>query len=262
MRETLSLPDAGFKVIDAFIHLPLGGKVVPCPYHMNVRKERVGLRVLVGKGDPMEIIQEVKIWSKIKDFDLNKATISQIREFMIDRSIGIDCSGFIVHVLGYVISKFLKKKLAKILVYEKSDLLSILRRKLRPIENIGANTLTNLKNCDPITDMNKMLPGDFIRSKGKLKNSHHILLITKVIKQDGFVIEVEYVHSSKNYEEENGVKFGRIQITDLSKPLEKQNWLEIKRGKNYTYEGYINELQDNGIRRLKRVTIPHIITVD
>jgi hypothetical protein len=109
--------------------------------------------------------------------------------------------------------------------------------------------------------MNKILPGDFIRAKGKVKNSHHILLITKVIKHDGFVIEVEYVHSSKNYEEENGVKFGRIQIIDLSKPLEKQNWLEIKRGKNYTYEGYVNGLQDNGIRRLKKITIPYIVNV-
>jgi hypothetical protein len=113
MRETLSLPTAVFELIDAYMNLPLGGKAVPCPYHMNVRKERVGLRVLVGKGDPKEIVQEVKIWSKIKDFDLDKATNSQIREFMIDRSIGIDCSGFIVHIMGYVSTKYLKKKLPK-----------------------------------------------------------------------------------------------------------------------------------------------------
>jgi hypothetical protein len=261
MRETLSLPEAAFEIIDSYLHLPLGGKVVPCPYHMNIRKERVGLRVLVGKGNPTEIIQEVKIWSKIKDFDLDKATISQIREFMIDRSIGVDCSGFIVHVMGYVITKFLKKKLANILRYKRNDLLSILRRKLRPVENIGADTLTDLENCNVVSDMNKILPGDFVRLKGKVKNSHHILLITRVIKQDGFVIEVEYVHSSLHYEEENGVKFGRIQILDLSQPLEKQNWLEIKRGKNYTYEGYTTDLQDNGIRRLKKIKIPHIVTV-
>ena len=121
--------------------------------------------------------------------------------------------------------------------------------------------MTNLENCNPITDMNKILPGDFIRSKGKVKNSHHILLITRVIKQDGFIIEVEYVHSSKHYEDENGVKFGRIQITDLSKPLEKQNWLEIRRGKNYSYEGYITDLQDNGVRRLKKLSIPNIVSV-
>jgi len=261
MREIISLPNAAFDTISAYMNLPLGGKTVTCPYHMNVRKERVGLRVLVGKGDPMEIIQEVKIWSKIKDFDLDKATNSQIREFMIDRSIGIDCSGFVVHVIGYVITKFLKKKLAMVLVYKNNGFLSTLRRMLRPVENIGANTLTSLENCNPITDMSKILPGDFIRSKGKVKNSHHILLITRVIKQDGFIIEVEYVHSSKHYEDENGVKFGRIQITDLSKPLEKQNWLEIKRGKNYSYEGYINNLQDNGIRRLKKLAIPNIVTV-
>jgi hypothetical protein len=261
MREILCLPDAAFGVINAYMNLPLGGKAVPCPYHMNVIKERVGLRVLVGKGDPSEIVQEVKVWSKIKDFDLEKATISQIREFMIERSIGIDCSGFVVHVLGYVIKKFLNKRLANILKYENNDILCLIKRKLRPVENIGANTLTSLENCEPITDMNKILPGDFVRLKGKVTNSHHILLITRVIKHDGFVVEVEYAHSSKYYEDENGVKFGRIQITNLDKPMEKQNWLEIKRGKNYTYEGYIKDIQDNGIRRLKRITLPHIVNV-
>lgn len=262
MREILSLPKAAFDMIDAYMNLPLGGKAVTCPYHMNIRKERVGLRVLVGKGDPHEIVQEVKIWSKIKDFDMEKATVQQIREFMIDRSIGIDCSGFVVHVMGYVTKKYLNKKLASLLVYKKNDLLNILRRQFRSVENIGANTLTSLENCEKIDDLSKVLPGDFIRSKGKAKNSHHILLITRVIKHDGFVVEFEYVHSSRHYEEENGIKFGKIQILHLSQPLEKQNWLEVKRGRNYSYEGYINNVEDNGIRRLKKVKIPYDTVVE
>ena len=259
MKQILSLPHPAQRVIEEFLNLPLGGKVIPCPYHINIRRERVGLRVLVGKGDPGEIVKEVKVWAKLKDFDLDKATVSQIRKFMIDRSIGIDCSGLIVHTVGYLLKESGKNKLISYLKFSKNDLLSILRRILRPVENISANTLSNFDNCDPITDMNKIQPGDFIRSKGKMSNSHHIHLITRVFKEDGFVTELEYVHASKHYDEDNGIKFGRIQITNMSQPLEKQNWLEVKNGRNYSYEGYLQNITDNGIRRLKRVEVPFIV---
>jgi len=256
MRQILTLPQSAQKVIEEYLHLPLGGKDVPCPYLINIRKERVGLRVLVGKGNPGEIVKEVKIWAKLKDFDLDKATINQIKEFMIARSIGVDCSGFIVHILEYILKLSNKKKLFSYLVFPEKNLLAILRRTLRPVENINANTLTTLENCEPITDLNKIQPGDFIRSKGRTKNSHHIQIITRVFKEDGFVTEIEYVHSSRHYEEDNGVKYGRIQIIDLNAPLEKQNWLEVKSGRNYSFDGYLQDVADNGIRRLKRVNIP------
>jgi hypothetical protein len=215
------------------------------------------LRVLVGKGNPGEIIKEVLIWAKLKDFDLNNATISQIRLFMLNRSIGVDCSGFVVHVLGFILKNSRKKKLIQYMVFPKNGPMNIIRRTLRPVENISANVLTGIENCDPIKDLNKIQPGDLIRSKGKVKNSHHIHIITRVFKEDGFITEIEYAHSTRHYEEDNGVRLGRIQITDLSQPLEKQNWLEIKRGRNYSFEGYMMDLADNGIRRLKRVNIPY-----
>lgn len=40
------------------------------------------LRTLVGKGNPNEIEDEVKIWAQIMKFDLNNSSESQIREFM------------------------------------------------------------------------------------------------------------------------------------------------------------------------------------
>lgn len=256
MIQIFTLPHSANKVIEEYLNLSLGGKDVPCPYLLNTRKERVGLRVLVGKGNPGEIIKEVLVWAKLKDFDLKKATIAQIREFMITRSIGVDCSGFVSHVLGYVLKMSHKKKLIDYLVFPNNNLLDKLRRVLRPVENIGANNLTSLENCEKITDLNLIQPGDLIRSKGKIRNSHHIQIITKVFREDGFLVELEYAHSSMHYDDANGVKFGRIQITDLRAPLEKQNWLEVKKGRNYSYEGFMKELEDNGVRRLKRVNIP------
>jgi len=257
MKQIFSLPPSAFKVIEEFQNLSIGKKVVTCPYHINVRKDRVGLRVLVGKGDPGEIEKEVRIWAKLKDLDLNLATVKQIREFMIDRSIGIDCSGFVVHVLGYVLKCSRKRKIVNYLEFPDNSIVAKIRRLLRPVENIGANNLTSLDNCEKIKDLNKVQPGDLIRSKGRIKNSHHVQLITKVFKEDGFVSEIEYAHSSRGYDDENGVRFGRIQVTDLGAGLEKQNWLEIKNGRNYSYDDYLKDIEDNGIRRLLRVKIPY-----
>lgn len=255
MKQIQIMPKTAQQMVYEYQHLPLGGKSVVCPYHINIRKERVGLRVLVGKGDPGEIVKEVKVWAKLKDFDLYKADEKQIRDFMIERSIGIDCSGFVTHVLGYWIKSEHRRRLWELVEYKNNDILSRIRRFFRPIENLGANTLTNLINCDTITNVNDIQPGDLIRSKGKVKNSHHVSLISKVTKVNGKTTEIEYVHSQRYYGDQNGVKFGLIKITDLKKPLHKQEWLEVLDGVNYTLNGYLNQLEDNGVRRLKRVRI-------
>jgi hypothetical protein len=255
MKETYKLPQVAEQVINEYLNLPIGGKYVKCPYHINIQKERVGLRVLVGKGDPGEIVKEVKVWAKLKDLDLYKANEEQIRKFMIDRSIGIDCSGFVVHVLGYWLKIQNGKRLWREVTYPKNDLMSKLRRLLRPIENLSANTLTSLENCESINDLNEIRPGDLLRSKGRVKNSHHISLISKVTLIDGKMQEIEYVHSQRYYDDDNGVRYGTIRIKNLKLPLEKQEWLEVKNGRNWTLEGYLKELDDNGIRRLKKIKL-------
>lgn len=259
MKETLILPREVEQVIHEYTHLPIGSKEVICPYHINVRKERVGLRVLVGKGDPGEIVKEVKVWAKLKDFDLEKASSDQIRKFMIDRSIGIDCSGFVVHAIGYWLKTTRRKHLQDYIKFRKNDPLNLLRRLLRPVENMGANMLTGEDNCDKITDLNQVLPGDFIRSKGRIKNSHHIMLVRRVTKESGKVTEIEYVHSSRFYDNNNGIRFGVIKITDLKAPLEKQEWLEVMNGHCHTLEGFMNQVEDNGVRRLKKVQVKYEI---
>lgn len=261
-KEVLILPRLAELVIHEYTHLPIAGKEVVCPYYINKFKERAGLRVLVGKGDPGEIVKEVKVWAKLKDFNLAKATEDQIRDFMMDRSIGIDCSGFVVHIIGYWIKSVKRKRLQDYLVFPKNDIINRLRRLLRPVENMGANMLTSSDNCRKINNLNSVLPGDFIRSKGKIKNAHHIMLVRRVTKIDGVVKEIEYVHSSRYYEDQNGVRFGLIKVIDPSKSLAEQQWTEKLKGKNYTYETFMNQVEDNGIRRLKRVKINHEVIVN
>src|SRR5690606_24929948 len=121
----------------------------------------------------------------------------------------------------------------------------------RPVENLGANTITSDVNSFPI-DINEVKPGDVIRSKWKKVGTHHIQLISKVEIEDGKVRLIEYTHSTPYYGEGSGVRVGQIRIIDPSKPLYDQEWLEKdEHGVNFSYEGFMTQVEDNGLRRLK-----------
>lgn len=249
------LPSSAYKVIDEYLNLPLGGKKVNCPYYINPKTQRAGLRVLVGKGDPGEIAREMNVIAQLKSVDLSILNKDEIRLFMQDSHVGIDCSGFITHILNYWLKNQGDRPLISYIKFENNDIFNKLKRKLRPVEQLGAKLLTNLENCREISELNNIRPGDFLRSKGLRKNSHHIILISEVTLEDGKVTELEYVHSIKGYNAENGVRFGKILITDNKRKLEDQVWTEVQDSRNWTYEGYTSNLEDNGIRRLKRINL-------
>ena len=99
MEKQISLPNGTKEIIKSYFELPLGGKKVKCPYFMNLKGERAGLRVMIGKGTVEEIVHEVMVWAQLKGVGLNKMSTEEIRSFMIKKGIGIDCSGFAVYVL-------------------------------------------------------------------------------------------------------------------------------------------------------------------
>ncbi len=240
------------KVINNYFNLDLGGKKVACPYFISKRIERGGLRVMVGKGSPEEIVHEVKVWAKLKGVVLEEMSERQIREFMVERNIGIDCSGFVAHVLDSYLQVLFGKRLSKILKYPDNSLFAKIRRTLRPIENIGADNLTSLLNCIKINDLGKIMPGDLIRAKGPVKNAHHVALITDIYKDDkGNVEKFAYVHSHRYYEKDHGVRKGIVIITDIKKPLKDQEWHDHINGRNYMLEDLLVDYKDNGIRRLR-----------
>lgn len=255
MQIIYTLPESAQKVIKEYRELPLGKHKVVCPYIINPKTQRAGLRVLIGKGDPGEIARETQVVSQVKGVDLNKMTTAEIRKFMQDRRIGIDCSGFIVHIVNFWLKKQGKQALVNYLVFPENSFYHRLKRLLRPVEQIGAQLMTNLDNCEEITDLNQVRPGDFIRSKGIRKNAHHISLVSKVVTEDNKVKEIEYIHSQRYYEDDNGIRTGTIKTKSLKKPLIEQEWTEELDGRNWTKEGYENQIEDNGIRRLKRVSL-------
>lgn len=253
------LPEAGINTINDYESIEVGNKKVVAPYYMNKRKLKGGLRVMIGKGSPDEIEREVMVLAQVKGFDIDKAEPSEVRKFMQDRDIGIDCSGFVVHVLNAILKDKKMGSIDAYLQYNQNGIVSRLRRLLRPVENTGANVLTGINNCNEIKDINQVRPGNLIRSKGKVKNSHHVILIDSVTLRNNEVSEITYAQSNENYGENNGVRRGIIKITDPAKPIWEQDWHDQdQNGGNPTLEGVLIEKEDNGIRALKRVSIPFV----
>lgn len=248
MKETIPLEMQ--KQIDRYFNLDIGGKKIAAPYFRNSKMQTASLKVMAGKGDPDEIELETTIWAKVKGFDLFAATPDEIRKFMLKMHIGIECSGFVSNVLDKYLFSTRKKHLINYLQFTDQSFRARLRRFLRPIENINANTLTSELNCKKITNLNDIRPGDLIRSKGKQSNSHHVGLITDVDKEDGVIIRFGYVNSNENYEDENGVRYGEVVITNPNGELKDQQWNDIMNGRNYFLEGLMVDYEDNGIRRL------------
>jgi hypothetical protein len=249
--KILKLNPKAEEIIQKYLNLNLGGKQINTPYYMNLKKSK-DLRAMVGKGTPEEIELETKIWAKLKNVNLTDLNTEQIREFLISRDIGIDCSGFIVHVLNAWYKAETGKNMWKKLEPMNTSIFGKIAYKLKPVEKLGAEILTNKINSREV-NLIDVAPGDVIRSKWKRKNSHHIMLIYKVTTDDNNnPIELEYVNSTEQYGNQNGVRFGKIIINNLNLPLEKQDWIDNDENNvNHTLEGYLVQLEDNGIRRLK-----------
>lgn len=240
--------------INEYTHLKLGNSEVVTPYFIN-DKRRKDLRAMVGKGTPEEIIMEARIWEKLKGVHLDQMDAESIKQFLTDRGLGIDCSGFIVHILDAYYTKAKRKHLWQYLRLSESGFASTLRYKLRPVEQLGAGTITNLNNCFEV-DINEIEVMDLIRSKSIKLNGEHIMIVTSVTKnENNNVTEIEYTHSTPHYGKLNGVKTGKIKVIDVSKPLEDQQWLEVdENGVCHTLEGYKKDVYDNGLRRLKSLS--------
>ena len=251
------LSPAAEQKIDEFFNLPFDDlKGVRCPYFNNARINRRGqLRGLIGRGSPKEIVEEAKILSIQYHKDIfdhtghchlggenETATVTEcIRRFLIDNNLGIDCAGFVSHVLINHFKETNNFNLARHFNFENKNFFRRLINHLRPIENMSVLTYSQDSNTILIangtqnTDWQKIMPADLIimMETGPKLNRNHILLITD---NDGQTIR--YVHSrawSSEGQYGHGITRGEIIINNPTKNLLEQQWLE----KNQT--GIANE---------------------
>jgi hypothetical protein len=242
--NTKLLSEKALTVIDQYLHFKIGGATISIPYYNNRHKQtRAALRALIGKGSPRDIHDEVEI-ILVKEGGAG-AISGNIKEFLVDHDIGIDCSGFAYYVLSAEslargkgsLDRHLKFPLAKSLIRK-------FLAKIRPAENISVATLAHDKNSY-IVPMKEVQPGDMITMMSPDVNSgvisagrDHILVISQVEYQNFIPTTIHYVHSvawPTDGEYGHGVRVGQIDILDPEKSILEQNWSEkdaLERGKN------------------------------
>ncbi len=208
-----------YQAYDQFL-LSLGGKKVPTPYRRNeIGSFQKLAPEFQGKSSPEVLINSTQKMAKIKNFDLNKASVEEIRRFMRKNKIGIDCSGFAYRMLNFLVQKVKGKSLEAF--------------GLPHVGRTNVAKLTSNEFTKPVKNIRDTQVGDII------KIDAHCMIIVEKTSQ-----EIIYAHSSG---ESNpvGVHLGQIKIIDPQKSLQDQVWLEKFKSMQY------NEKNGDSIKRLK-----------
>jgi hypothetical protein len=180
-RPAAKLEGKARAMIDAYLALPVGAKP-SCPYFNNRRhKVRGSLRVVKGKGTPEEIAEETTIDAKLCRIDLSSLSTDRLKEFIVSRKLGVDCSGFAYHVLNALCQEKTGRSVQGFVATLRTGFIGRLAAKLRPAENIGVATFRDDRNSREVALADAM-PGDFIAmiGTGADKQYNHMVVITGV----------------------------------------------------------------------------------
>lgn len=243
-----SLSPQALEVIQKYFQLPFPGKQISCPYFNNRRARlRGGLRAMIGKGSPEDIVEEATIFSLREKVDLNKLNNEELKKFLINHNLGIDCSGLVYHILDAEMQARGKGSLHKVLKrpWFKNPLRKFLV-KLRPIENTGVGTFHHEVNSFEIK-LSEIQPGDMIiiMGAGLKQDYNHVLLVESVNSELG---TLNYIHSFQyptDGQYNHGVRQESITITDTNKNLLEQTWSEPQ------MQEYAKKAKEFVIKRLK-----------
>ncbi len=244
----LTLTKKAQRVVDSFLNLPFTEKQINCPYFNNRRSAvKSGLKVVTGKGSPEEIVEEANILSIRERKDVKKMSNDQLKKFLVDHNLGIDCSGFAYQLLDAQAKQKKNKRLAFIIYFPnvKNPIRRLIAR-LRPIENTRVRTLAHEKNSH-VVKLNLTQPADMLISLGfgPKKDRDHIAIVEKVESHDGIPQTIHYVHSfqwSADGQYKHGVRRGKIKVSNPRSLLTDQTWIEqdVSGQKNETFLRFKN----------------------
>lgn len=245
------------EVINGYLNLSIGGKNVRCPYFNNRRAgTRAGLRVLIGKGNPEEILEEAKLFMIREKVSADHMSKEQISEYLISHGLGVDCSAFAYYILDAESkSRGLGKLSSHISWKGRPGIIRRLISRLRPAENLGVRTLANNFNSFEVP-LNDIQPGDIITVlyNDTEITTDHVFIIDKTIRNSAGILDyISFVHSiawPKEGTTNHGVRRGTITITNHTNPLSMQRFEEAERTAD-EYIHYLNRVKNSlSIRRL------------
>lgn len=239
MLRTLS-PET-LAIINSYLHLPFPDKDISCPYFNNRHsKVHAGLRVLIGKGTPQEIVDEATLFAFRQKVDFKKLSDEELKKFLVDHNLGIDCSGLVYSILDTEFKSQKKGSLKKYLKFPTKNFLRKFIIRLRTIENTGVQTFADDKNSNVIS-LKDVQPGDFIIFLNTMEKGFHHIVMIQAVEYDNTTPKILFythsLHWQKDGKYAHGVRQGSIEITDIHASLLEQRWIEMgKQGEeNETY---------------------------
>ena len=231
--ETRQLSKPAMDIIEGYIHFKIGEAICSVPYFNNKSaKKRASFRTYIGKGSPDDIHDEIETLLIKNHLKKDGLSNQDLKKFLIDNKIGIECSGFVYHVLeAESVARNLGHLNKKIFFINCKGIIGKLRCSIRPIENCGVETFASNENSR-IIELQNVAPGDFITmttSDSDNKDRNHILVIHEVQKENGQIAKIKYSHSIA-YPEDGiygtGIRQGVIEIDNIDLPITNAKWTE------------------------------------
>lgn len=245
--NTKLVSENALTVIDQYLNFRIGNANCPIPYFNNRNLGLKGqMRARVGKGSPKDIFDELQDIFILEKIDSKTLDSTSLQKILVEKNIGIDCSGFAYYVLNAESEARGKGTLDKHLSFPfSSGIMGKIRAKLRPVENVGVATLAHNDNSK-VLNITQAEPGDMITMLGPENESrgdpqrNHILIIHQVEYQNFMPTTLHYSHSiswPSDGEYSHGVRQGKIEITNPIVPLTDQRWIETEKtgAENYTF---------------------------
>ncbi len=222
-----TLTPAAQAILNDYLQLPFAGKHVNAPYFNNQRnKVRGGLRALIGKGTPADIVEEAELMALRDRIALGELSDEAIKKFLVDHNVGVDCSALAYYTLAAEVGAKKKIDLRKVLHFTHAT--NFVRRfltRLRPAENVSVAVLADDKNTMSISLLH-VQPGDLLIlwQTGPEKKLNHVLVVHAVDEDT-----IHYTHTfrwSAEGQYNHGARQGSITINDPAKTLLEQTWTE------------------------------------
>jgi hypothetical protein len=234
---------AAQEMISHYKNFRVGSAVCSIPYYNNkVAARRAALRVEVGKGSPKDIFEEITHRALAEKVDVSLLDSENLKKFLVNSNLGIDCSGFAYYILNEESLSRGKGTLDKHIHFiHASNSLTRFIAKFKPQTNIDVLTFADDANSRKSV-FKEIEPGDIITMLGGPDGGerNHILVINQVEYQNFVPITIHYVHAiawPTDGKYGHGIHDGRIEIIDPNKPIIEQRWIENEKTgeENYTF---------------------------